>query len=83
MAKYLRYLILWESFPARVVCVVRLVCVPGEQKLVKTFTSWQILASLENTGKPGVYWQAGRYWQAWKILGAVPEAEWYWGIFCR
>ena len=25
--------------------------------------------------------QPGRYWQAWKILGAVPEAEWYRGIF--
>ena len=37
----------------------------GEQELVKIFTAWQILASLENTGKPG------KYWQAWKILGAV------------
>ena len=31
--------------------VVRQVCVSGgKQRLVKTFTSWQVLASLENTG---------------------------------
>ena len=41
------------------------VCVPGvcvwePGELVKTFTAWKILASLENTGKPGKYWE--RYW---------------------
>ena len=37
-------------FPARVLCVCsRRVC-GGEQELVKTFTAWQKLASLENTG---------------------------------
>lgn len=30
---------IWESFPARVVCV-RLVCFRREQGLVKTFTRW-------------------------------------------
>ena len=45
------------------------VCVSGgKQRLVKTFTAWKILASLENTGKPGKYWQT------------VSEAERYWGI---
>ena len=31
-------------------CVVRLVCVWRGSGFVKTFTSWQVLASLENTG---------------------------------
>ena len=44
-------IILWESFPARVCCPGAGVCVSGgEQELVKTFTAWKILASLENTG---------------------------------
>ena len=44
-------------------CVcVRLVCVCRKQGLVKTFTAWKILASLENTGKPG------KYWKAWYLL---------------
>ena len=43
-------------------CVVRLVCVPGEQEFVKIFTAWQILAN-------------------WQEMGAVSEAERYWGMF--
>ena len=31
-------------------CVVLVVCPGGKYGLVKTFTSWQVLASLENTG---------------------------------
>ena len=44
-------IILWESFPVRVVCALVVACVPGgEQGFVKTFTSWQVLASLASTG---------------------------------
>lgn len=46
-------------------CVVRRVCFRREQGLVKTFTAWKILASLENTGSGvggGAVWQAERCW---------------------
>ena len=55
-------IILWEPFPARVVCVSGWCVLGGQQRLVKTFTGWQKLAS-------------------WQELGAVSEAERYWGIF--
>ena len=46
-----------------VVCPGGGVCVlGGKQELVKTFTTWQVLAS-------------------WQVLGAVSEAERYWGLF--
>ena len=41
------------------------VCSWGKHGLVKTFTAWQKLASMEDTGKPG------KYWQAWKILASL------------
>ena len=53
--KYINYLIiktiiiitiiLWESFPARVVCVVGVCVSGGEQELVKIFTDRQMMAS--------------------------------------
>ena len=68
--KYINYLIiktiiiiiitLWESFPARVLCVPGGVCVPGGSRtLVKTFTSWQELVSwqvLEMVSEAERYW---------------------------
>ena len=51
-------IILWESFPARVVCVVRLVCVPESRGLLKFSQS-------------GRCWGNGRSWQAgksWKLV---------------
>ena len=49
---------MWESFPARVVCVLSGWCVPGGSKGLlklsqpgKYWQAWQILASLVFTGK--------------------------------
>lgn len=67
MAKYLRYLILWESFPACVLCV-RLVCPAGSRGLLK-------LSQHGRSWQPGRCWQAGRDWERywgicffWRIL---------------
>ena len=46
------FIILCESFPARVVCVSGLCVSGGSRGLLKLS-------------------QPGKYWQAWKILGAV------------
>ena len=45
-----------------VVWVLSVCVLGGEQWLVKTFTSWQVLG-------------------CWQVLGAVSEAERYWGLF--
>ena len=57
------------SCPCCVCVLVAGVC-SGEQGLVKTFTAWKILASLENTGSGTVGYSAGRIaaGQRWQFL---------------